>query len=165
MITNQMLGNAYVNARRYDLAIAQYQKALELHPSDSTLLHHLGWAYVYNGQYDKGLAAMENSSQLEGGDELLDPHLAYIHAVSGNQKEARQTLSRLLELAKRYPIQPGLVALVYVGLDERNEALAWLEKAYQVHSPMMIWLKADPRFDRIRQEPGFQELMHRVGLI
>src|SRR5262249_46505381 len=52
MITNQMLGNAYVNARRYDLAIAQYQKALELHPNDSTLLHHLGWAYVYSGQYD-----------------------------------------------------------------------------------------------------------------
>jgi tetratricopeptide (TPR) repeat protein len=165
MITNQMLGNAYVNARRYDLAIAQYQKALELHPNDSTLLHHLGWAYVYNGQHDKGLAAMESSSKLEGGDQRLDPYLAYLHAVNGNQKEARQTLSRLLELAKQYTIQPGLIALIYVGLDERSEALAWLEKAYQLHSPMMVWLKVDPRFDRIRQEPGFQELMHRVGLI
>jgi tetratricopeptide (TPR) repeat protein len=165
MITNQMLGNAYVNARRYGLAIAQYQKALELHPNDSTLLHHLGWAYVYNGQYDKGQAAIESSSKLEGLPERQDPYLAYIHAVNGNQKEARQTLSGLLELAKQYPIQPGLIALIYVGLDERNEALAWLEKAYQLHSPMMVWLKVDPRFDRIRQEPGFQDLMRRVGLI
>jgi TolB-like protein/Tfp pilus assembly protein PilF len=165
MITNQMLGNAYVNARRYDLAIAQYQKALELHPNDSTLLHHLGWAYIYSGQFDKGLAAMESSSEQEVGDKRLDPYLAYIHAVTGNQKEARQTLSLLLELAKQYTIQPGLIALIYVGLDERSEALAWLEKAYQQHSTMMTWLKVDPRFDRIRQEPGFQDLMRRVGLI
>lgn len=164
MITNQMLGNAYVNARRYDLAIAQFQKALELHPDDSTLLHHLGWAYLYSGQSDKGLAAMEKSSKLERGDERLDPYLAYIHAVTGRQKEARETLSRLLELAKEYPVQP-LIALIYVGLDERANALAWLEKAYQQHSTMMIWLKVDPRFDRIRQEPQCQDLMRRVGLI
>ena len=107
---------------------------------------------------------MENSSKLEGGDPQLDPYLAYIHAVTGNQKAARETLSRLLELAKQYPVQP-LIALIYVGLDERAEALAWLEKAYQLHSPMMVWLKVDPRFDRIRQEPGFQDLMRRVGLI
>ena len=165
MITNQMLGNAYVNARRYDLAIAQYLKALELHPKDSTLLHHLGWAYVYNGENDKGLAAMESSSELEGLDKRLDPYLAYIHAVSGDKKQARQTLSLLLELAAKEPLQPGLIALIYLGLDERAEALAWLEKAYQQHSTMMIWLKVDPRFDRIRQEPGFQDLMRRVGLI
>ena len=66
MITNQMLGNAYVNARKYDLAIVQYQKALELHPNDSTLLYHLGWAYVYTHAYDKGIEAMENSLALEG---------------------------------------------------------------------------------------------------
>ena len=68
MITNQMLGNAYVNARKYDLAIVQYQKALELHPNNSTLLYHLGWAYVYTRAYDKGIEAIENSLALEGGD-------------------------------------------------------------------------------------------------
>jgi Flp pilus assembly protein TadD len=107
---------------------------------------------------------MEKSSKLERGDERLDPYLAYIHAVTGRQKEARETLSRLLELAKEYPVQP-LIALIYVGLDERANALAWLEKAYQQHSTMMIWLKVDPRFDRIRQEPQCQDLMRRVGLI
>ena len=116
-------------------------------------------------QVEKALAAMESSSKLEGLDEQLDPYLAFIHAVSGKKEEALRTLNFLLDLAAKYPVQPGLIALVYVGLDQRAEALAWLEKAYQQHSPMMIWLKVDPRFDRIRPEPGFQDLMRRVGLI
>jgi hypothetical protein len=50
-------------------------------------------------------------------------------------------------------------------LDEREQALTWLEKAYRQHSSMMTWLKTDQRFDSIRGEPRFQELMRRVGLI
>ena len=79
MITNQMLGNAYVNARKYDLAIVQYQKALELHPNNPTLLYHLGWAYVYTREFDKGIRAIENHLALEGGDSELSPDLAYIN--------------------------------------------------------------------------------------
>ena len=72
---------------------------------------------------------------------------------------------RLLTLARKYPVSPGLIALVYISLDEREQALTWLEKAYAQHSSMMTWLKVDPRFDRIRKEPRFQDLMRRVGLI
>jgi hypothetical protein len=59
----------------------------------------------------------------------------------------------------------GLIALVHIALDEREQALTALEKAYTRHSSMMVWLKVDPRFDRIRAEPRFQQLMQRVGLI
>ena len=165
MITNQMLGNAYVNARKYDLAIAQFQKALELHPNDSTLLYHLGWAYVYTQAYDKGIEAIESSLALEGGDPQLSPDLAYIDGLIGKKDEARRILGRVLDLARTYQVSPGLIAMIYIGLDEREQALNWLEKAYRQHSAMMAWLKADPRFDRIRQEPRFQDLMRRVGLI
>jgi hypothetical protein len=68
-------------------------------------------------------------------------------------------------LAKKYPISPGMIALVYSALDDREQTLIWLEKAYQRHSSMMVWLKVDPRFDRIRSDPKFQDLMRRVGLI
>ena len=83
----------------------------------------------------------------------------------GKRDRTRQTLNRLLALARKYPVSPGMIALVYVALDERAQALTWLEKAYQQHSSMMTWLKTDPRFDRIRGEPRFQQLMRRVGLI
>ena len=58
-----------------------------------------------------------------------------------------------------------MIAFLYIALDERAQALTCLEKAYQQHSSMMTWLTTDPRFDRIREEPRFQELMRRVGLI
>ena len=160
----RMLGDAYVSARRYDLAIAQFQKGLELHPDDSTLQYQMGWAYVYSGAIDQGMETIRSSQAADGVDPSLSPDLAYIHAMTGKSDQTRQTLRRLLTLAENNPISPGLIALVYTALDERTQALTWLEKAYQQHSSMMTWLKTDPRFDRIRPEPGFQDLMRRVGL-
>ncbi len=165
MLTNQMLGNAYASARHYDLAIAQYQKGLDLHPNDSSLQNQLGWAYVYSGAYDKGIEAIRNSSAAEGVDPLLSPDLAYIDSMLGKRDETRQILNRLLALARKYPVSPGYIALVYIALDEREQGLAWLEKAYAQHSSIMTWLKVDPRFDRILEEPKFQDLMRRVRLI
>ncbi|HEY2013765.1 MAG TPA: tetratricopeptide repeat protein, partial [Bryobacteraceae bacterium] len=165
MLTNQMLGDAYSSARRYDLAIAQFQKGLDLHPDDSSLRYQLGWAYVYSGAYDKGIEAIRGSQTVDGIDPLLSPDLAYIDSLIGKREETRQILNRLLVLAKKYPISPGMIALVYSALDDREQTLIWLEKAYQRHSSMMVWLKVDPRFDRIRSDPKFQDLMRRVGLI
>jgi Flp pilus assembly protein TadD len=120
---------------------------------------------VYSGAHDKGIEAIRSSQAADGVDLSLSPELAYLAAITGRQDEARQILNRLLTLARRHPVSPGMIALVYCGLEERAQALTWLEKAYQQHSSMMTWLKVDPRFDGIRVEPGFQELMRRVGLI
>jgi adenylate cyclase len=163
MLTNQGVGNAYLSARRYDLAIAHYQKTLELYPNDSSVIYLLGWSYVFRGMYDKGIEQIAKSHALDGLPPELDPDLAYIHAVTGKKEEARHTLARLLDLAKTAPLQAGLVALIYIGLDDREQALAWLEKAYEQHSQMMFWLKTDPRFDKIRPDPRFQDLMRRAG--
>jgi len=165
MLTNQMLGDAYASARRYGQAIAQFQKGLELHANDSSLMYQLGWAYVYSGAYDKGIEAIRKSQAVDGLDPTLSPDLAYINAILGKKDEARKTLNNLLELARKYPVSPGYIALVFAGLDEREQALTWLEKAFAQHSTMMVWLKVDPRFDKMRDEPRFQELMRRVGLI
>ncbi len=164
MLTNQMLGNAYADARRYDLAIAQYQKGLDLHPDDFTLQYHLGWAYVHAGDYEKGVAAIRSSQATEGVPPGLSPDLAAIYAMTGKPEESRKILAQLLALAKHYPVSPGLIALVYVALNNHEQALAWLEKAYRLHSTMMTWLKVDPRFDNIRAAPQFQDLVRRVGL-
>ena len=124
-----------------------------------------GWAYVYKGQYGKGVEEIGKSIALDGGDPSLSPDLAYIDAVTGKTAEARAILGRLLEMAKQVPVNPGLIAFIYAGLGERDNTFTWLERAYAVHSPMMIWLKVDPRFDKIRSEPRFQELMRHVSLI
>ena len=165
MLTNQMLGNAYASARRYDQAVAQYLKGLELHPDNSTLLYQLGWAYVYSGALDQGVETIRRSQTADGVDPGLSPDLAYINAIRGKADLARQTLGRLLALARQSPVNPGYLALVYAGLKDREQTLAWLKKSYQQHSSIMTWLKVDPRFDGIRADEDFQDLMRRVGLV
>jgi len=164
VLTNEVLANAYMSARRYDLAIAQCRKALELHPNESSLDHILGWAYIYKGMYDKGIEVIARSLATDGGEPALSPDLAYINAVTGKKAEARRTLAQLLAIAKEAPVDPGLISLVHVGLGQSQPALMLLEQAYRQHSPMMTWLKVDPRFDTIRNEPRFQSLVRSVGL-
>jgi len=56
------------------------------------------------------------------------------------------------------------LALVYAGLGEKDQAFAWLEKAYEEHSFQMQYLKVEPRWDNLRSDPRFADLVHRVGL-
>jgi TolB-like protein/tetratricopeptide (TPR) repeat protein len=165
LLANANLGDAYLSARRYNLAIAQYQKVLEAHPNYSTGLNTLGLAYVYNHMYEQGIEALHKQLAVDGIDPAYSPDLAYAYVQMGKTNEARQILNRLLELAKTEPVQPPYIAIVCAALGERKEALKWLEKAYEQHSPAMTWLKTDPRFDTIRREPEFQDLMRRVGII
>jgi serine/threonine protein kinase/tetratricopeptide (TPR) repeat protein len=165
VLTNEVLAWAYLSARRYDLAIAQCQGALELHPESSSLQLILGWAYIYDGQHDKGVEAIAKSVAIDGTDLSFSPDLAYINAVTGKKEEARKTLSLLRELARQAPVDSGMIALIYAGLGQSQEALTLLEQAYREHSSMMTWLKVDARFDGIRREPRFQALMRGVGLI
>jgi TolB-like protein/DNA-binding winged helix-turn-helix (wHTH) protein/Tfp pilus assembly protein PilF len=161
-LSNESLGDAYLSARRYDEAIAQYQKTLDLFPGQSPSRDSLGWAYVYKGMYDKGI---EEITKSYGEDPDFSPELAYVHAVRGARGKAQLILQRLLSISKQVPIAPHHFVLIHVGLGNNREALSYLEKAYEQRSPMMNWLKVDPRFDGIRQAPEFQSLMRRVGLL
>ncbi|HEY1341202.1 MAG TPA: tetratricopeptide repeat protein, partial [Bryobacteraceae bacterium] len=165
VLTNQVLGEAYVCDRRCERAAEQCLKALELHPDESSLHYLLGWAYFFQGIYDKAREEIAKSLAIDGMDPDFSPDLAYIDAATGNRRNARKILGRMLALAAQAPVDPGMIALIYIGLGERKEALKLLEEAYFRHSPMMTWLKADIRFDSLRDDPEFQDLMRRVGLI
>jgi TolB-like protein/DNA-binding winged helix-turn-helix (wHTH) protein len=160
-LANEGLADAYFSARQYDLAIEQYHKTLELVPDRPASLDNLGWAHVFQGKYDEGIAEIKKS----GEDPDLSPELAYVYAMRGERPKAERILQRLLSLSKQTSIAAHHFALVYAGLDQRREALQWLEKAYREHSPLMPRLKVDRRFDRLRAEPAFRDLIRRVGLI
>jgi len=165
MLANSVLGDAYLDGRRYDLAIAQYKKALDLHPNDSVVQSTLGLAYLCAHRYDLAIEAIQKSVALDGIDPGLSPELGYAYAQMGKTNEARQVLQNLVALAQQAPVPPGYIGMIYGALGDRDNALTWLEKAYQQHSPMMVWLKTDPRFDSVRPDARFQDLMRRVGLI
>ena len=164
-LTNEELADAYLSARQYDAAIDQYQKTLELYPDQPAPRDSLGWAYVYQGKYDRGMEEILKSIALYAEDPDLSPEIAFIDGMTGKRAEAQKILNRLLSTSKTVPIAAHHFALIYIGIGKKDEAFAWLEKAYEQHSPMMAWLEVDQRFDSVRKEPKFQDLMRRVGLI
>jgi hypothetical protein len=84
--------------------------------------------------------------------------------VSGNRVKALQALSDVLELSKRRYVSPFATAVIYTGLGDKERALRWLEKAFDDRSLDMIFLKVDPRFDRLHADPRFANLLRRMGL-
>jgi TolB-like protein/DNA-binding winged helix-turn-helix (wHTH) protein/Flp pilus assembly protein TadD len=164
-LTNEELADAFLSARQYDVAIEQYKKTLDLYPNQAAPRDSLGWAYVYEGKYDQGMEEIRKSIGLYGEDPSLSPEIAFIYGMTGRKGEAQKILNRLLSTSKKVPIAAHHFALIYVGIGKKDEAFAWLEKAYEQHSPMMAWLEVDQRFDSLREEPRFQDLMRRVGLL
>ncbi len=164
-LTNEELADAQLSARQYEGAIEQYKKTLDLYPNQAAPRDSLGWAYIYEGKYDQGVEEIRQSIALYGEDPSLSPEIAYIYGITGRKGEAQKILNRLLSASKKVPIAAHHFALIYAGMGEKDQAFAWLEKAYEQHSPMMAWLGVDQRFDSLRGEPMFQDLLRRVGLL
>jgi hypothetical protein len=73
-------------------------------------------------------------------------------------------LARLAEMSRQKYVTPYGVALVYAGLGEKDQAFAWLARAYEGRSHWLVWLNRDPRWDTLRPDLRFAELVRRVGL-
>jgi hypothetical protein len=90
--------------------------------------------------------------------------LGHAYAVSGQGTAARELLQKLEQLSKERYISTYGMALIYVGLSEKDRALESLEKAYRRRSTWLVHLKVDPRLDPLRADPRFAGLVRRVGL-
>jgi eukaryotic-like serine/threonine-protein kinase len=159
---NSNVGLIFYYARDYDQAVRELQKAIELDPVGSRWF--LGWAYGQKRMYKEAIAlSVERNQLLQGtGTSLAD--LAYAYAAAAKQAEARQTLEKIRKQSRETYIPPDAIALVHVALGEKEQALALLEKGFAERNVLFYWLKADPRFDPLRSEPRFQELLRRMGL-
>jgi hypothetical protein len=90
--------------------------------------------------------------------------LAHAYAAAGKRIEALQVLNELQAMSKRGYVSSFDVAVVYMGLGDHSKTLEWLDKAYAERSGWLVYLNQDPRFDGVRSDGRFQELLGRVGL-
>ena len=90
--------------------------------------------------------------------------IGYVYAVSGRRDEAVRVLDELKGLSKQRYVSPYHIAMVYSGLGDKEQVFLWLEKAYEDRSQFMTLLKVEPKFDGLRSDPRFTDLMRRVGL-
>jgi len=163
---NNALAGRLLVASRYDEALAQVQKTLELNPNFAPAHQTLGWAYLHGGKREEAILEFRKALQLSGTDDadlVLD--LGFAYATAGNGPEARRILAKLKKLHERGLVPSGSIAILYGALGELNEAFAWLEKAYEERDPQLTYLTVPGRrFDPLRHDPRFQQLVHRIGL-
>ncbi|HSB64740.1 MAG TPA: tetratricopeptide repeat protein, partial [Thermoanaerobaculia bacterium] len=165
VIIHTAVGDVLFYARRYDEAIDTYGKALELDPDFLAGHSDLARALEHSGRSDEAIRAYEKAVAL-AGNAVTDPSvgLANACAVAGRRKEALDVLEELKRRRDRQYVSPWGLASIYARLGETGFALDWLERAYDEHDSTLVWLKVHPRFDALRAEPRFVEILKKMGL-
>jgi len=164
LLMNANLGSDFYYARQYDEAIAQLEKTVNLEPRYYNASLYLGQAYEQKKMYGQAIATFQKGmTQAERNPKLL-ASLGHAYALAGERDKANQILAELREMSKHRYISPYLFAVVYLGLSDKDQTFAWLEKAFQDRSFFLIFLKVEPLFDSLRDDPRFQDLLRRMGL-
>lgn len=163
LFINAGLGWVSYLGRDYDRTIAECTKTLEMEPGFAPAHVYRGMAYEQKGMFDKAIADLEAARDSQGRPSFSGA-LGHAYAVAGKKAEARELLRDLKESSATHYFPPYHVALIYLGLGEREEALNLLEKAYDERYPWLIHLNVDPRLDPLRSEPRFKTLVSRIGL-
>jgi len=156
------LGTRLLVARHYDQAIYQYRKTLEMDPNFFLARRNLGLSYISKGMLQEGILQLEKAVSLSA-DPITLAQLAHAYAVAGKRTQAEKLLAQLQAESKKSYVFPSTIALLYVGLGEKDRALAWLEKAYAERDPELGGLKVSPEFDPLRSDPRFQDLLRRMN--
>lgn len=149
--------------RRYDEAIEQFEKVLETDPNFLWAHCDMGFTYADHSMYERAIAAGRKAVELSQGAPTFVAFLGDEYAVAGRLAEARETLERLRELSKQQYVTSYMVARIHAAMGETDEALRWLETAYQERAAWMVIMKVDPRFDYMRSHPRFLDLMRRMN--
>ena len=164
LIINVAVGWALYFARRYDEAIEQLRRTVDLDPNYPVTYWILGLLLRKTGCYELAITEGEKGVKLSGGSPLMRAALAHTLGTAGRTKEAFQMLDELTKLAKQKYVAPYFFAGIHIGLGENDRAIEYLEKCYEEHSHWLIYLHIDPSMDGLRDNPGFQGLLRRVGL-
>jgi tetratricopeptide (TPR) repeat protein len=158
------VGYALYYERQYDEAIQQASETLEIDPNFLLALILRGRVYEQKGMYEQAIAEFQHSLSISSRDPLAIGSLGHAYAKSAKRAEAQKLLDELKGMSEHRYVSPYAIALIYTGLGEKDQALAWLEKAYEARDGLLIWLKVEPLFDGLRSDPRFADLLRRVGL-
>ena len=164
LIIQTWVGLRYYFDRRYDDAIAEYLKALELDRDFAPAHWHLAWAYEQAGQLDKGLSEAERAVALDENNLLYVASLGRAYARAGKAREARATLARLAQASADRHVSAYHVALIHIALGDDEAGLDWLERAFDEQSPWIGYMKVDPALDPVRSRPRFERLLRKARL-
>ncbi len=155
-----LLAQTLFEARHYDEALSQLHKALDLEPRFWPAHLYLGKTLAEQGRYQEALVELRKAQNF-----TAEPYatIGYVYGRMGRAADARKVIADLQEQSKKGYVAPTNFGKVYIGLGDKDQAFAWLEKGYQQHDFWVTFLKGDPIFDSLRSDPRFQDLLRRIG--
>jgi serine/threonine-protein kinase len=158
-VVTHALGQLYYLKREYEHAAVQYEKARALDRSDPSLSHFLALAHEQLGHFPEAIALHTEAVELSDGHSLYRAALGFSYGLAGMREEALEILE---ELRQDPSVAPFDVAIVYLGLENQEQAIDWLEKSYEARDSQLIYANRGPRFDPLRNEPRFIRLLERI---
>jgi TolB-like protein/Tfp pilus assembly protein PilF len=162
LIINADLGSTLMLARRYDDAILQLRKTLALDGNFAYAHWNLGEALYLKGDVAGAIAEYEKAAALDDDPEIL-ALLGRAYAETGKKEQALGLLEKLKALGGQHYIRNYVYTIIYAGLGDKATAIDYLEKARDGgETPDTTWLKVDPLFDPLRNEPRFRQLVAKM---
>ena len=164
LIINVVLADTLRTAGQDDLAIEQLRKTLEIEPNFAHAHFHLGLTQLRKGAFTEAVAEFQKASTLSPNVTDYKGGLGYAYARAGARAKARNLLDELKDRSKRRYVSWFYIAAIYSGLDERDQAFACLDRAYDQHEQGLVVMRREPMFDTLVADPRYQDLLRRIGL-
>ena len=162
LIISADLADILCVARQFDESVQEGKRALEIDPSFAVAHYVLGQAYEQKHMQDEAIAEFQRAIEISGHSSVFDSGLAHAYAISGRRQEATTIAKDLESRNEQNPSAEANIALIYVGLGDGDQAMTWLNKAYEARFNPSILLR--PFFDPLRSDPRFKDLLRRIGL-
>jgi tetratricopeptide (TPR) repeat protein len=156
------LGYSYYMAGRYPEGIAQVRKALELDPNSYVAHYNLGWILEASGDLPDAIAEYTKSVSLDS-DPFALAMLGHAQALNGNRDTALDILKKVTASSRYVPRYS--VALIYLGLGDKDQAMDWLEKSFSDQQPDLNTIRFDPLLRSLHGNPRFEALAEKIAPI
>ena len=158
------LGMVLYFARHYDEAITQLKRVVETDPNHLRSYYWISRSFDEKNDYQSAFEwFLRGETQSGSNPEELDAWRA-VYAKSGWQGVLRRQIERLKQDQKKDDLRFAEVAIISAQIGDTEQAFAYLEKSYQLHDVLIVWLCVEPRLDSLRSDPRFDEFINRVGL-
>ncbi len=163
-VSGTTIGETLFFAHRYDEATHELRSVLAVQGDSASALWYLGYSLIANGQPEEAIPVLEKAVSITNRSPGVIGVLISAYAHAGHRKDALRLLDELKQRRQKGYVPAGAFVNAYLGMEDREQALAWLEHAYQEQSNILQFLKVHPYFDPLRDDPRFKDLLHRVGL-
>jgi tetratricopeptide (TPR) repeat protein len=159
---NAALGMSLYFARRHEEAIERLREGLELDPNFPDLHCNLALNFQQLGNLDEAIREFQIALDLSGRSVEDLASIAYAYAIANRKQKARSIVSELQEISRQRYVSPVYFAAVHAGLDNRDEAFAFLDQALRERSGWLVFIRVDPWWDKLRGDSRFESLAESI---